>query len=54
MWCIATRMSPVLAATTLYIEIAKLQTQTSAPTRLNSVLASIREEGKLKQSFDLV
>lgn len=46
--------SNVLAATNLYVEIAKLQTQAFDPTRLNSVLASIREGGKIKQSFDLV
>ena len=46
--------SNVLAATNLYIEIAKLQTQAFDPTRLNSVLTSIREGGKIKQSFDLV
>ncbi|MEQ3724442.1 hypothetical protein [Alcanivorax sp.] len=46
--------SNVLAATNLYIEIAKLQTQAFDPTRLNNVLTSIREGGKIKQSFDLV
>ncbi len=46
--------SNVLAATNLYIELAKLQTQAFDPTRLNSVLTSIREGGKIKQSFDLV
>ncbi len=46
--------SNVLAATNLYIEIAKLQTQAFDPTRLDDVLTSIREGGKIKQSFDLV
>ncbi|MBQ0754445.1 MAG: hypothetical protein KBT87_01360 [Gammaproteobacteria bacterium] len=46
--------SNVLAATNLYIEISKLQGQAFAPTQLNSVLTSIRNGGKIKQSFDLV